>query len=101
MIEYQRLVYRKNETTYMKLFLRFTILVLIIYPSVSFSLDRKTCSSMISGAKTEFGAKLMFGSCLREKGNFFNRGKRFKCAKKAMREDTEFAAKVMFKECMK
>ena len=75
------------------------VIILLFFPNTSFSLDRKTCAEMISGSKTEFGAKIMFRECLREKGSFLNRSKGFKCAKKALNENTEFSAKVTYKIC--
>lgn len=77
------------------------IIILLFFPSTSFSLDRKTCAKMISGSKTEFGAKAMFKECLKEKGSFFNRSKGFKCAKKTMNENTEFAARAIYMECLR
>ena len=56
---------------------------------------------MISGSKTEFGAKAMFKECLKEKGSSFNRSKGFKCAKKTMNENTEFAARAIYMECLR
>ena len=78
------------------------VTVLIFSSSSSvFSLDRSDCVKIMSDAKTEWGGKVMFAACIREKSSFYNRSKNYKCAKKAMKQKTEIAAKLTFADCKK
>ncbi len=93
--------YKENmKPTISKYVVLIFLISLFLIPNISFGLDRKTCMDMISGAKTDFGAKIMFSTCLQEKNKFINQSKRFKCAKKAFKEDIEFAAKIALSVCM-
>ena len=65
------------------------------------SFTKAKCANMVSGAKTDYAAKLMYKYCLRESSSFYNRSKKFKCAKKVLKEENESSVKIIFRECIK
>ena len=78
------------------------ILVLgLLWSSTAYGLDRNTCADYSAKAKTDQGAKIMYGICLQEKDTYFyNRTKRFKCAQKAAKANTNQGAKIMYGTCI-
>ena len=67
----------------------------------AYGLEREVCAKYVAKAKSEVGAKAIWGACLQEKNtNYFTRSKRFKCGLKASKAKTNVAAKVLWSTCM-
>ena len=74
----------------------------LLWCGTGYSLDRNTCADYSAKAKTDQGAKIMYGICLQEKDTYFyNRSKKFKCAQKAAKALTNNAANIKYGTCIR
>ena len=74
----------------------------LLWSSTAYGLDEDTCADYAAKAKTDKGANIMYGLCLREEGTYFyNRSKKFKCAQKAAKALTNNAANIKYGTCIR
>ena len=74
----------------------------LLWSGTAYGLDKDTCADYAAKAKTDKGANIMYGICLREEGTYFyNRSRKFKCAQKAAKALTNNAANIKYGTCIR